>query len=104
MIDAQDKNKDRKSRGREDGKMWAQEEEDNVKLEQLEGEWLLLALLLSFYIYSWEWETEAAWGRTGQKHRRVAQDLRQSVEWQKNLQDLLQRWGRVKENAQYMYK
>ena len=38
MINAQDKNKDRKSRGREDGRMWAQEEEDNVKLEQLEGE------------------------------------------------------------------
>ena len=38
MIDVQDKNKDRKERGREDERMMAQEEEEKVKLEQLEGE------------------------------------------------------------------
>ena len=37
MINAQDKNKDRKSRGQENESMWAQEKEDKVKLEQLEG-------------------------------------------------------------------
>ena len=38
-------------RRREDKRMKAQEIEKKVKLEKLEGEWLLLALLISFYIH-----------------------------------------------------